>query len=244
MLEGGAMLEGIDPRVRILAALTFAAVAAGLRSPPALAAALLLASSLVAVAGLGLRPVLIRLLALDGLLAAVVVVLPFSIPGEPLFAWGPLSASREGIAAALTILARVNAIGLSALALFAGIDPLAFGHALQRLGMPDKLVQIVLLAARYIDVLGRERRRLARAMAARAFRPRSDRHTWQSLGYFIGMLLVRGFERAERVHAAMKCRGYRGRWPQAAPAPLARRDRSFAGAWLAGLAILIAIEAT
>jgi cobalt/nickel transport system permease protein len=240
----GAMLEGIDPRVRILAAVALAAVVVGLHSAPALTTALVFALALVVAAGPGRKAVLRRVLAVDGLIVAIVAVLPFTVAGEPVLAIGPLRASREGIAEALAILARVNAIGLGTLALMAGIEPLAFGHALRRLGTPDKLVQIVFLTARYIDVLGRERRRLARAMAARGFRPRSDRHTWRSLGYFTGMLLVRGFERAERVHAAMKCRGYRGSWPAPGRAGLARRDRSFAGAWLAGLAILIALEAT
>ena len=42
--------------------------------------------------------------------------------------------------------------------------------------------------------------------------PRGDRHTWNSFGWLFGMLLVRSFERSERIHAAMKCRGFSGRF--------------------------------
>jgi cobalt/nickel transport system permease protein len=49
-------------------------------------------------------------------------------------------------------------------------------------------------------------------MRARAFVARADRHTWRSFGWLIGMLLVRSFERSERIVAAMKCRGFDGRF--------------------------------
>jgi cobalt/nickel transport system permease protein len=49
-------------------------------------------------------------------------------------------------------------------------------------------------------------------MRARGFRARSDGHTWRSLGWLMGMLLVRSLERAQRIRAAMKCRGFDGRF--------------------------------
>jgi cobalt/nickel transport system permease protein len=64
---------------------------------------------------------------------------------------------------------------------------------------------------RYIDVLDAEFMRLRQAMRARAFVPRSNRHSWNSFGWLIGMLLVRSLERSERILAAMKCRGFDGR---------------------------------
>jgi cobalt/nickel transport system permease protein len=48
-------------------------------------------------------------------------------------------------------------------------------------------------------------------MRARAFVPRSDRHTWNSYGWLIGMLLVRSLARSRRVFGAMRCRGFQGR---------------------------------
>ena len=39
-----------------------------------------------------------------------------------------------------------------------------------------------------------------------------DRHTYSSFGNLLGMLLVRGYDRSERILAAMKCRGFQGRF--------------------------------
>jgi cobalt/nickel transport system permease protein len=49
-------------------------------------------------------------------------------------------------------------------------------------------------------------------MKARAFRPAFSLHTYRSYANLVGMLLVRSVDRAERVHAAMLCRGYTGRF--------------------------------
>ena len=49
-------------------------------------------------------------------------------------------------------------------------------------------------------------------MKMRGFRPRMNWHTYRTYGYLVGMLLVRSLERSERIVAAMKCRGFRGRF--------------------------------
>jgi cobalt/nickel transport system permease protein len=49
-------------------------------------------------------------------------------------------------------------------------------------------------------------------MKTRGFRPRLSSHTYRTIGYLVGMLLVRSLDRSERVMAAMKCRGFRGQF--------------------------------
>jgi cobalt/nickel transport system permease protein len=44
----------------------------------------------------------------------------------------------------------------------------------------------------------------------RGFRMRADWHTYRTLGNLAGTLLVRGHERAQRVHQAMLARGFDG----------------------------------
>jgi cobalt/nickel transport system permease protein len=53
--------------------------------------------------------------------------------------------------------------------------------------------------------------RLISALKVRGFRPGTNLHTYKTFAYLVGMLLVRSAERAERVHNAMLCRGFRGR---------------------------------
>ena len=97
-----------------------------------------------------------------------------------------------------------------------------------------------MLTVRYLSLIRDEARRLHDAMRARAFAPRSNRHTWQSYGYLIGMLLVRALERARRVEEAMACRGYSGRFPYAAlVAPRARDWVGFALICGLGLGLLL-----
>jgi cobalt/nickel transport system permease protein len=183
-------------------------------------------------------------LAIDVLAAAVAVVLPFTVPGDPILHVGSLVASREGAVQAAAIVLKATAIMLAVLALLSTLDGAALGRGLQALGLPQRLVQLLLLTDRYLDVLHREYARLRRAMTARAFRPRSDRHTWRSYAYLIGMLLVRSFERAERVLAAMKCRGYRGSFPVSPAGRLRPGDAGFAALVLTLLGLIVWIDRT
>ena len=47
-------------------------------------------------------------------------------------------------------------------------------------------------------------------MKIRGFAPKTDLHTYKSYAYMVGMLLVRSFDRGQRVHNAMLCRGFKG----------------------------------
>ena len=116
------------------------------------------------------------------------------------------------------------------------------GHALARLKAPDKLVHLLLFTVRYLGVLHEELLRLRRAMRARAFVPRSDRHTWRVTGWLAGMLLVRGLERARRVSAAMKCRGFHGRFYLLDTAAWASADTLLSLVFGAGLAALLVLD--
>ena len=204
-------LSDRDPRLRILAALAFAGATVSLYSLPALLLALGIALGTALAAGLPARRTLRRLLALESFMFVLLVLLPFSVPGSPLLSLGPLQASHEGLLLATQILLRANAIVLMLLALLGTLEPATLGHALGRLRVPEKLVHLFLFTVRYIDVLDAEFMRLRQAMRARAFVPRSNRHSWNSFGWLIGMLLVRSLERSERILAAMKCRGFDGR---------------------------------
>jgi cobalt/nickel transport system permease protein len=62
---------------------------------------------------------------------------------------------------------------------------------------------------RYVHVLGDELRRMTTARRARSFGRRSWL-SWSLLTSMIAMLLLRSFERSERVHLAMLARGWNG----------------------------------
>jgi cobalt/nickel transport system permease protein len=46
----------------------------------------------------------------------------------------------------------------------------------------------------------------------RGFRNRANAHSYRTVGQAAGTLLLHGYERAERVSHAMRCRGFDGRF--------------------------------
>lgn len=242
-MNGQMGVSRLDPRSRILAVLVFALVAVGLSQLASAALALALSIVAAMLARLELKATLRKLLALDGFVLLAVAMLPFTIPGETFVTIMGLDASRDGMARAALILLKANAVVLMVLALVGTLEPVRLGHAMGRLGVPEKLVQVFLFTIRYLDVLEQEYRRLRIAMRARAFRMGTDRHTWRSVGYLFGMLLIRGIERSERVVAAMRCRGFDGTFHSLAPSSRwGRTDVWFSAATLAGLALVVTVE--
>jgi cobalt/nickel transport system permease protein len=202
----------IDPRARILAALIFAVFVAWVQGIAALAIGLVAATLAGAFSGMDAATMFKRLLPLNALMFLLAVLLPLSVPGKPLFVFGPFHYSPAGLLLVARIALKGNSIVLAILALVGTMDVNTLGHALRHLHVPDRLTQLLLFTVRYLDVLHREYLRLRGAMKARGFRPRMNRHTYRSFGNLLGMLLVRGYDRAERILAAMKCRGFSGRF--------------------------------
>ncbi|MBK1636443.1 cobalt ECF transporter T component CbiQ [Rhodovulum adriaticum] len=234
--RAGGVLGGVDPRARILGACAFALVTVLCDWLPVLLAALALASMLLILSRLPLRPTLRRMAAMDGFILFLLVLLPFTAPGDPAFAIWALTATWQGLEQAAQIAVTANAVVLALLVLVGTMEPVTLGHALSRLRTPERLVHLLMFTIRYIEVLRAEYLRLRQAMRARGFRPANSLHSYRSLGYLVGMMLVRAVERSERVLGAMKCRGFSGRIPLLETLRYGPRDAAFAG----GLALMLA----
>lgn len=238
-----ASLDGLDPRARLLGTGLAVILVLMLHDLGVLAAVALAALALALALGPGRGALVHRLLHMEGFMLVLLVFLPFTVPGTPLFGHPPLAASAEGVHRAVEILLKVNASAFLVFAFLAGLEPVRLGQGALGLKVPERLVQIFFLVVRYGAVLRAEATRLDEAMRARAFVPRSSLHTWRSYGHLFGMLIVRALERAERVGEAMRCRGYDGRLP--APAtPLAFKacDLAFLALVASGLALAVAAE--
>ena len=240
--QGDSLIHRLDPRTRILSAAAFSVLVAISSHPAGLALALASGMALTGLARLKLTRLLWQVAAVNGFLLMLWLILPFATPGDVVGHIGPLSLTREGLVHALTITLKCNAIVFACIALLATMDIIRLGHALHHLGAPSKLVHILLFAVRYFDILHREYHRLAAAMKVRCFRPRTDRHTLRTYGHLVGMLLVRSFDRSERVVAAMKCRGFQGHFYMLDHFAYTRRDLVFATVSLLGLAALVGTE--
>ena len=103
---------------------------------------------------------------------------------------------------------------------------------------PLKLVYLFFFFYRYVSVLHEEYTSMREAMRVRCFKPHLDRHTYGSLANLIGMLIVRSFERSERIYEAMLCRGFHGHFPVIGHFHLHRVDYVM-GALLAAAAAVV-----
>jgi cobalt/nickel transport system permease protein len=137
----------------------------------------------------------------------------------PLVAQGPqvqvlgLGLSQPGLVAAGGLLMKGTLGVLASLTLAATTEPEDVLRGLQRLRMPDLIVQIMGFMIRYLDVVTGEMGRMLTAMRSRGCDPRSPRH-WPALARSLGALFIRSYERGERVHLAMLSRGYTGTLPR------------------------------
>lgn len=185
-----------DARCKLAALLTVAGGVAALRRPETVAAAVTFSLVLTLLAKLPARRTLGRVGVLLLAVLPFVVVLPF--------------AADDGLEIAALVAGRCVAVGLIGFVL-ASTAPLPHTLAAARsLGVPGGLTLVALLAWRYVFVLLAEARRLRVALQSRAFAMRTNAHTYRTVGRVAGALLVRGGDRAERVAAAMRCRGFDG----------------------------------
>jgi len=209
---GESFIHSLDPRVKIIVAILFSVVVAVSSNFLALLPALAVSLFLIILARLSMRRVFYRLLLVNGLILFLWLFLPFTYQGEALFTIGPLVGTKEGVLYASQITVKCNAILLAMIALLATIPVFSLGHAMNELCFPDKIVHLFLFTYRYIHVIFQEYRRLINAMKMRAFVPGTNMHTYRSYAYLVGMLLVKSYDRAERIHRAMLCRGFNGKY--------------------------------
>ncbi len=252
--------SGVDPRTRILAVVLVAAAITLAHSLLTLGVALGLAVIAAATSGGSLRGKLARLLPLNALVCVLAVFLmlqawlheaagercPSRIePGNVESAWiqrPAMPSARESARLAAAIGLKANAIGLAVVVLLGGMDSVALGHALGRLGMPRKLTHVLLFTVRYLELLQREYGRLRAALKVRGFRPRADLRTYRTIGQLVGVLLMRSLDRSDRVVAAMKCRGFRGRFYLLDRFAFSIRDLWFSSVVLGGVVVLAVLE--
>jgi len=239
---GSSWMHDIDPRLRVAGAAAYAVVVAVSYDYTALSTALVLSTSMAFAARLDFNEVLRRFLAPVVFLLLLWVVLPWSYEGEVLVVLGPVTITRPGIALCAQISLKTISLLMAFMALVATMTVDTLGHTLSRLQLPDKMVHLVLITYRYIFVLEQEYHRLVRAMKIRNFQPKTSLHCYRTYAYLVGMLFVRAFERAQRVHSAMICRGFGGRFISLRHYPPNPRNRMFFMGGFLSLILLVILE--
>lgn len=244
-------VHSADARVKV--ALTLLYIATCSLTPEAswpiyvLLLALVLAAEILS--GLGVAFVAKRaVLALPFALAAFPMV--FATEGNAILALpigaGSLVATAEGVSRFLSILLK-SWLSLQAAIVLAASTPFPqLLQAVRAVRAPKLLVAIVGLMWRYLFVLVDEATRLIRARAARSGhvdavsgRP-GGTLAWRAkvTGGMAGNLLLRAFERSERIYSAMLSRGYDGE-ARALPLPPLDSGARLTLVVAAGVALLL-----
>jgi cobalt/nickel transport system permease protein len=161
-------------------------------------------------------------------LLGMVGLLPFYSGQTIIGQWGWLSLRQEGLEALLLTTTRFLAILTLSLILLSTMSFVTTARTLRSLGLPALLIDILLLSYRYLFDIGQDWQQMQRAMALRGFGA-STSTTSLSLYQHIrrltavtATLLIRSYERAERIYQAMQLRGYGTPLPVSVVAPSSR----------------------
>ena len=217
---GESAIHRLDPRAKVLTTLVYilCVVSFGRYELAAMLPFLLYPLVLLTLADL---PV-------GYLVRKIMVVIPFAVMVglfNPLFdrqvvlQLGSLDVWGGWVSCASIVVRALLTVG-AAIVLVAVTGFPAICEALERLGMPRVFAVQLLFLYRYIFVLTDEGGRVARARQLRSCGKKGLglRH----FGPLVGHLLLRTWERAERIHLAMLARGFTGEVP-------ARRQGRFGG---------------
>jgi cobalt/nickel transport system permease protein len=140
------------------------------------------------------------------------LLMPFIATGPRIDVLG-LSVSEAGLLGAWGLLAKGTLGVIASLTLAATTEPRDLLAGLEKLRLPNQLVQIMGFMIRYLDVVTDEMKRMRIARESRGFTARNVRH-WPVVARSAGALFIRSYERGERVHLAMMSRGYTGTMPE------------------------------
>jgi cobalt/nickel transport system permease protein len=100
-------------------------------------------------------------------------------------------------------------------------------RGLRKFGCPQILVMNMSFLYRYLFVLTEEAMRMKQARDCRRVGRAPVFEELKILSSMLGTLLIRSFERAERMHGAMLSRGYDGEFPVTSPRRFSWRDLAF-----------------
>ncbi len=107
---------------------------------------------------------------------------------------------------------------------------------LRKFHIPQLLVLTIMLTYRYIFLLLEEAANMTLAYHLRA--PNQKGVKMKDMGSFLGQMILRCFDRSERIYAAMECRGFDGEYHTEDNKPLTVKDLLW-GTMLIGVVLLL-----
>ena len=211
--HGHSPVHRAPAHLKVLALLAFMLVVVATPKDwyPAYAGFLLVLVAVIAVSGVPVGYIARRMV-VEVPFVVFALLMPFIAAGPRTEVLG-VAVSQHGLLSAWALLAKGTLGVIASLTLAATTEPRHLLAGLERLRVPNLLVQIMGFMIRYLDVVTDEMGRMRVARESRGFTARNVRH-WPILARSSGALFIRSYERGERVHLAMLSRGYTGTLPQ------------------------------
>ena len=241
-IENRSSFDKLDPRVKIVSAVCLSIGIALMNTIESLITSLVISVLVLVMARFNIRLVFKRLKVLFRFLIMLWIILPLAIQGVTYGKGFILDFNAEGLLLALKITLKSVSILFVFIALVGSVKPAIFGHALLKLKISPKLIFLFLITYRYIFVFEREYKKLKRAAKIRGFVPRTNLHTYRTYAYLFAMLFVRAFNRGEKVHQAMICRGFEGNFYSLHDFDIKRPDVIFAVEFVVMLLFIVFVE--
>jgi len=217
-------IQSWDPRLKIAALGFFVLSVAILKTLPMAISALIAAVIFHRISKLPRHFVMHGMMAAILFLLPFFIILPFTYPTQNQTELVEFSFGWEGFRLACLIFIKAIAIILTSFTIFGSSRFDVSMIALQRLKCPKMLTQMLLFTYRYTYTFLDDMKRMQTSMFARGFVPRANLITLKTYGNFVGTLLVRSFERTERIYHAMLSKGYQGEFHTLVTFKINRKD--------------------
>lgn len=222
-------IHRLDPRAKLLVVMVFIACVVSFQrhSVSALIPYFFFPAVMIALAGIPLRYLLKKYLFLLPFAVLIGVFNPI-FDHTPLLTIGPITISG-GWVSFTSIIIRFTLTVLAAFILIAVTGFNGVCAALERFHVPKIFSVQLMMLYRYIFVLSGEAMRMVRARDMRSVGKKGTEIN--VYGSLVGHLLLRTWDRAQRVHMAMLSRGFNGEFYVKRPLVLKASDVAFTALW-------------
>jgi len=207
------LLQGLDPRFKLVSMLSLILCAVLAQSLTLLAGLFLLAVALATLSGISParlgQQVWLAVLIFTGVIALPSIVI---VPGEPVWQvpWLHWTVTLQGLRSATFLIGRAETSATFALLLVLTTPWMHVLKAMRALGVPVVVVAILGMTHRYIFVLLQTAMQMFEARRSRIMAPMDGAQRRSLVMAAAGMLLAKSFQLSSEVHLAMVSRGYRG----------------------------------
>jgi len=204
-------IHGLEPRIKIISFTILIFSVVFIENINIAVLSLFIALSILLVSRLPLKFILKRVKVILVFVVPILVLMPFTVPGEVLWSCGLLTVSKEGLYFGFLVAIRSLTAIILVITLLGSQKFETTLKGLALLKIPDIIIQMLLFTYRYIFVMIDEFICIWSAMRSKGYKFRTNMSGLKVIGNLIGVLLVKSYERAERVYMAMIAKGYSGK---------------------------------